>query len=153
MASTDLFFFFFFSFLPLSSRILTPPPAPAAAAATPPTTRKPLLNPPCPLLLSKMAHGGAWTLDQMIYLVVMKLATRYGWKRVAEEFRARFGSEATAKDVESKFNKDLKKSKIFRVVRDWIDAETIPDDDIDGVCILLDALLLWGEIPSEDRVF
>jgi hypothetical protein len=88
----------------------------------------------------------------MTYLVVMKLATKYGWRRVAEAFRARYSSAATSKDVESKFNKDLKKSKIFRVVRDWIDAQTIPEDDVEGVCILLDALLLIGEIPSEDRL-
>jgi hypothetical protein len=59
--------------------------------------------------------------DEMIYLVVMKLASKHGWKRVAEDFRTRFDSEATAKDCESKFNKDLKRSKIFRLV--WREEE------------------------------
>ncbi|RAO64226.1 uncharacterized protein BHQ10_000238 [Talaromyces amestolkiae] len=99
-----------------------------------------------------MAHGRTWTLDQMIYLVVMKLASSYGWKRVAEAFRARFDSPATHKDVESKFNKDLKKSKIHQIVVDWMEAQIIPEDDPDGVCILLDALMMIGEIPLEDRL-
>jgi hypothetical protein len=46
-----------------------------------------------------MAHGGSWTFDQMIYLVVKKLASRYGWKRVAEDFRTRFNSEGLRVEV------------------------------------------------------
>lgn len=98
-----------------------------------------------------MAHGGKWTLDQRIYLVVMKLATRYGWPRVAADFRARYGSRATHKDVESKFNKDLKKSPICRIIKEWLDNFTIPDGSKE-VGILLDAIIMIGDIPSEDRL-
>jgi hypothetical protein len=145
MAST-LFFLLFF----LSSFILTHPDT----AAEPEATKKAFSSFPVPpaLLFPKMAHGGNWTLDQMIYLVVMKMASKYGWKRVAEDFRTRFNSEATAKDCESKFNKDLKKSKIFRLVLQWLETAEFPEeDDLEGVCIVLDAVLLLSEIPLEDR--
>lgn len=80
----------------------------------------------------------------------MKLASTYGWLRVAQDFRDKYGSGATKKDVESKFNKDLKKSSIFRVLTEFLDAGIIPDDPEDAG-ILADAVTMIGDIPLEDR--
>lgn len=87
----------------------------------------------------------------MVYLVVMKIATRYKWKTISENSRRLFGSRATAKDCESKFNKDLKRSKITKVVKQWLEYGDIPEDDVEGVGFLLDAIVLLGEVPFGDR--
>jgi hypothetical protein len=65
-------------------------------------------EPSKPAQKDKMAHGGAWTREQSLYLIVMKLCTTLSWKEVAERFRADYGTPTTHKDCESKFNKDLK---------------------------------------------
>ncbi|KUL90768.1 hypothetical protein ZTR_00362 [Talaromyces verruculosus] len=97
-----------------------------------------------------MAHGGKWTLEQRIYLVAMKLAATYGWEKVAEDFRAIYGSGATKKDVESKYNKDLKGGPIFRVLTELLTAGILPEDP-EEQRILACAVLMIGEIPMEYR--
>lgn len=55
----------------------------------------------------------------------------------------------TPKYFESKFNKDLEKSKTFRLVLQWLETAEFPeDDDVDGVHIVPDAILLLSDVPS-----
>ena len=56
----------------------------------------------------KMAHG-TWTSENDIYIIALKkCSVELTWNRIAEIFRWRFESQATSKDVESRWNKRLK---------------------------------------------
>jgi hypothetical protein len=56
----------------------------------------------------KMAHG-TWTSENDIYIIALKkCSVELTWNRIAEIFRWRFGSQATSKDIESRWNKRLK---------------------------------------------
>ncbi|EED23903.1 hypothetical protein TSTA_072930 [Talaromyces stipitatus ATCC 10500] len=99
-----------------------------------------------------MAHGGAWTDEHQLYLVVMKLATRYSWRAIAALFQVRFNSAATSKDCESKFNKDLKKTKMFKVLNNFFANGEVPEEGKDEERrFLAIGLLLLGETAEEMR--
>lgn len=82
--------------------------------------------------------------------MAMKLAATYGWKRVAQDFRAKYGSGATKKDVESKFNKDLKKEPVFRVLRQWLFAGILPQGPEEEYIVAC-AVVMIGRIPKKYR--
>lgn len=50
---------------------------------------------------------GAWTADEDHFVVTLRLGTNLTWKQIASAFNERF-KEATQKDLESRYNKNLK---------------------------------------------
>ncbi|KAH8697057.1 hypothetical protein BGW36DRAFT_295160 [Talaromyces proteolyticus] len=99
-----------------------------------------------------MAHGSSWTKDQVLFLIVLKLCSKHRWKQTAEILRQKFpGTTATAKDCESKFNKDLKKV----VERDWIEkfkADAVIPQEEAGRRVIAQLVVWLGEMNAEDRV-
>lgn len=52
---------------------------------------------------------GAWTHDQDIVIVALRLGTNYNWTQIEEEFNKWFPqAPARRKDIESRYNKTLK---------------------------------------------
>lgn len=98
-----------------------------------------------------MAHGGVWLKKQIMFIIVMKCCTDYSWKEVAELFRGRFGTPTTAKDCESKFNKDLKNSVEKELVDQWMGTSTFPPNDF-GLHFIVDVILLIDEVPFGRRL-
>ena len=54
-----------------------------------------------------MAHG-TWTEEHDLYITALRKRTRLSWALIAERFRGRFESQATSKDIESRWNTRLK---------------------------------------------
>lgn len=98
-----------------------------------------------------MAHGGRWNVEQICYLVIIKICTNYTWREIAEVFRKKFPSTTvTWKDCESKFNKDLKNSIRRTWVTEYKKSGTLPQSQ-QGKNLVWYIPIYLKDVPIERR--
>lgn len=97
-----------------------------------------------------MAHG-EWTNDNDIFLVALVMGTKFGWGKIQEEFRRRFGTSTTHRDLESRWNKRLREGDLALAVDDFRHSGVVKEnhhqDDILSVVVILAAY------SAAERVF
>jgi Myb-like DNA-binding domain len=67
----------------------------------------------------KMAHG-TWTEENDLYITALRKRTGLSWALIAERFQGHFESQATAKDIESRWNTRLKNDDRVRTYGDCL---------------------------------
>ncbi|KMP01953.1 hypothetical protein CIHG_10187 [Coccidioides immitis H538.4] len=106
------------------------------------------------------SHANRWQKDEDIFVAALRLGTNFDWKQIEVAFQSTFeGSTATKKDLESRFNKNLKPQldipREQRTVADAIDdyrhygRVTYPEDQV----VVDKALEYLGSLDPEDRLW
>ncbi|KAK2800789.1 hypothetical protein FQN51_005929 [Onygenales sp. PD_10] len=98
---------------------------------------------------------GKWTAPEDVFIVTLRLGTGFSWRELETEFNRRF-PPATAKDLESRYNKTLRPGRNVapqdRRVSDIIDdyrhyggLDTESDADFE---VIQAALLILDDYPT-----
>lgn len=80
------------------------------------------------------------------------MGTNFNWDRIGEEFRGQFGTPTTKKDLESRWNKNLKSGKLALAVDNYRHSGIFDDNgpDIEDV---VRVIKIVSDYPAAERVF
>lgn len=98
-----------------------------------------------------MVHG-QWTKEHDIFVIALRMGTNFNWDRIGEEFRGQFGTPTTKKDLESRWNKNLKSGKLALAVDNYRHSGIFDDNgpDIEDV---VRVIKIVSDYPAAERVF
>lgn len=97
-----------------------------------------------------MAHG-KFTEENDIFIMALYMGTSFKWKKIQDEFRARFKSKANHKDIESRWYKRLKGSELVLAVDDFRHTRILKDDQHRDAILAVVAVL--AAYSAAERAF
>ncbi|KAJ9297799.1 hypothetical protein DTO271G3_4020 [Paecilomyces variotii] len=97
-----------------------------------------------------MAHG-KFSIENDIFLIAIYMGTRLGWRKIEEDFRRRFGTQATYKDIESRWHKRLKDTDLVLAVDDFRHSGIVREDQHRDDILSVVAVL--ADYSAAERVF
>jgi hypothetical protein len=100
-----------------------------------------------------MAHG-TWIERNDILLVALWMGTTMGWGEVLYQFKHAFpDSPANSKDLESRFNKQLRDEPKAMAVDDFRHSGVLPLDNPEHLKFILEVIVILSMYPKEIRLF
>jgi hypothetical protein len=101
-----------------------------------------------------MRHG-VWTEKEDILIVTLRLGTTWSWQEIEKVFRDLSNSDASFKDLESRFNKKLKTSDIMVWIDDFRHSGVIAEstNEEDKIRTILQAIIFLSDLNEVDRLF
>jgi hypothetical protein len=131
----------------------------------PPPTMHSHTLPPVLLFLPNLAAvpidiimHGTWEPHEDLFISTLRLGTNYSWGRIEEEFNKRF-RQATKKDLESRYNKNLRptidsedgpsKRQASDIIDDYRHYQDVRDLSKEEVEIIQKALLILQDYPAD----
>jgi len=106
-----------------------------------------------PFLTSTAAiMHGKWTAEHNVFVIALRMGTNFDWNRIAQDFRTKFQTTTTPKDVESRWNKNLKDGELAKAVDDFRHSGVV-DTDSPHAFNIARIIKLLADYPAAERVF